>query len=73
VERVLEAGREVAFEAPVLLTAQPVRPASGTVVPPNGLEVLIGSAPAGTVATVVQLVNLVCSGRYAETAFPERR
>jgi biopolymer transport protein ExbD len=57
VERVLEAGREVGFEAPVLLTAQSVSPAAGTVVPPNGLEVLIGPAPAGTVATVVQLVN----------------
>lgn len=61
VERVLEAGREVAFEAPVLLTAQSLHPASGAVVPPHGLEVLIGPAlPAGTVATAVQLLN---SGR----------
>jgi biopolymer transport protein ExbD len=58
VERVLEAGREVAFEAPVLLTAQSLSPAPGTVVPPNGLEVLIGPAlPAGGIATVVQLLN----------------
>lgn len=58
VERVLEAGREVAFGAPVLLTAQSVSPAPGTVVPPNGLEVLIGPAlPAGGFATVVQLLN----------------
>jgi len=58
VVRVLQAGREVAFEAPVLLTAQSVSPAPGTVVPPNGLEVLVGpSLPAGTVATVVQLLN----------------
>jgi biopolymer transport protein ExbD len=56
VEKVLKAGHEVAFEAPVLLTAQAVPSASGTVVYPNGLEVLIGSAPAG-VATVVQLLN----------------
>jgi biopolymer transport protein ExbD len=58
VARVLEAGREVAFEAPVLLTAQSLHPASGAVVPPFGLEVPIGSAlPAGGVATVVQLLN----------------
>lgn len=58
VERALEAGREVAFDAPVLLTAQAVPTAPGNVVPPNGLEVLVGpSLPAGTVATVVQLLN----------------
>jgi biopolymer transport protein ExbD len=58
VERVLEAGREVAFEAPVLLTAQSLPSAFGAVAPPNGLEVLIGPAlPAGGVATVVQLLN----------------
>jgi biopolymer transport protein ExbD len=58
VVRVLQAGREVAFEAPVLLTAQSLSPAPGTVVPPNGLEVLTGPAlPAGGVATVVQLLN----------------
>jgi biopolymer transport protein ExbD len=58
VARVLEAGRVVGFEAPVLLTAQSLHPAFGAVVPPNGLEVLIGPAlPAGGVATVVQLLN----------------
>jgi biopolymer transport protein ExbD len=58
VVRVLQAGREVAFEAPVLLTAQSLSPARGTLVPPNGLEVLTGPAlPAGGVATVVQLLN----------------
>jgi biopolymer transport protein ExbD len=58
VERVLEAARVVAFEAPILLTSQPASPASGTVVPPNGLEVQIAPAlPAGAVATVVQLLN----------------
>lgn len=58
VEKVLEAGREVAFEAPVLLTAQSLHPAFGAVVPPNGLEVLVRPAlPAGGVATVVQLLN----------------
>ena len=55
---VLQAGREVGFESPVLLTAQPVPTAPGTMVPPNGLEVLVGpSLPAGTVATVVQLLS----------------
>ena len=58
VERVLDAGREVAFEAPVLLTAQSLPPAPGAMVTPNGLEVLIGPAlPAGSVATVVQLIS----------------
>ena len=56
VERVLAAGREVGFESPVLLTAQPVASAPGTVMPPNGLEVLAGPPP-GTVATVVQLIS----------------
>jgi biopolymer transport protein ExbD len=58
VERVLEAGSEVWFEAAVLLTAQPVAPKSATVVPPKGLEVLIDPRPpAAAVATVVQLLN----------------
>lgn len=58
VERVLEAGREVAFDKPVLLTAQPVPSAPGTMVPPNGLQVLADPAlPAGRVATVVELFN----------------
>jgi biopolymer transport protein ExbD len=58
VERVLEAGREIAFEAPVLLTAQSLSPAPGIVVPPNGLEVLNGPPlPAGRVATVVELLR----------------
>lgn len=57
VERVLEAGREAGFEAPVLLTAQPAVPQSGTVTPPSGLEVLIGpTQPAAGVATVVHLL-----------------
>ena len=58
VARVLEAGSEVSLEAAVLLTAQPVASKSGTVVPPKGLEVLIGPRPpAAAVATVVQLLN----------------
>ena len=58
VERALEAGREVGFEAPVLLTAQSVPTAPGSMVPPNGLEVLVGpTPPAGTVTTVVELLS----------------
>ena len=58
VEQVLEIGRRASFEAPVLLTSQREPIAAGTVVPPNGLEVLLGPAlPAGTVATAVQLLN----------------
>ena len=58
VETVIQAGRAVAFEALVLLTSQPAPSASGSVVPPRGLEVLVDPAlQAGTVATVVQLLN----------------
>jgi biopolymer transport protein TolR len=58
VEQVLEVGRRALFEAPVLLTSQREPIAAGTIVPPNGLEVLIApTLPAGTVATVVQLLN----------------
>ncbi|HTS35548.1 MAG TPA: biopolymer transporter ExbD [Candidatus Solibacter sp.] len=57
VERVLEAGRQVAFETPVLLTAPPRPAAFGTVTPPNGLQILAGPTPAGKVATVVELLN----------------
>jgi biopolymer transport protein ExbD len=58
VEQVLEIGRQAMFETPVLLTSQKEPTAPGTMLPPNGLEVVIGSAaPAGSVATVVQLLN----------------
>jgi biopolymer transport protein ExbD len=58
VEQVLEIGRHAMFETPVLLTSQKEPTAPGTMLPPNGLEVVISSgAPAGTVATVVQLLN----------------
>lgn len=57
VEKVLEIGRTMGFETPVLLTSQaePTRP--GTMVPPKGLEVLVGPIPGGMVATVVQIVS----------------
>jgi biopolymer transport protein TolR len=55
-EKVLEAARVDLFQSAVLLTSQPEASNRGTLVAPKGLEVLIGSAaPAGAVATVVQL------------------
>lgn len=55
-EKVLEAARVDFFQSAVLLTSQPEASNRGTLVPPNGLEVLIVSAaPASAVATVVQL------------------
>ena len=57
-EKVLEAARVDFFQSAVLLTSQPEASNGGTLVPPKGLEVLIGSAaPAGAVATVVHLQN----------------
>jgi biopolymer transport protein ExbD len=55
VEYALKAAHSAEFAAPILLTAQP--PASGNLLPPSGLEVLVGPAPAGSVATVVELFN----------------
>jgi len=56
VEKVLDAARVDLFQSAVLLTSQPEASNRGTLVAPKGLEVLIGSAaPAGAVATVVQL------------------
>ena len=57
VERVLEASRTVSFETAVLLTSQPQPSAPGTIVPPIGLEVLVGTASSAVSAEsiVVQL------------------
>jgi biopolymer transport protein ExbD len=58
VETVLETGRSMFFNAAVLLTSQAESSTPGTIVPPKGLEVMVGRAlPAGTVTTVVQLRN----------------
>jgi len=57
VEKVLEIGRTMGFETPVLLTSQAEPTQPGTMVPPKGLEVLVGPIPGGTVATVVQIVS----------------
>jgi len=57
---VLEATRTGGLIVQVLLTAQPASQASDIIAPPQGLEVSLGSAfPAGTVATVVQLLPSV--------------
>jgi biopolymer transport protein ExbD len=57
VSEAIDAARIGLFESAVLLTAQRLPPASGTV-PPNGLGVLVGSTlPTGTVATVVELFS----------------
>ena len=63
VERVLEAGRSVFFDATVLLTAQAESPAPGTIVSPKGLDVLVGSS-AGSDSIVVQVSN---DGRQGAT------
>src|ERR1051325_11138023 len=52
VDKVLEIGRTMGFETPVLLTSQGEPTQPGTMVPPKGLEVLVGPIPGGTVATV---------------------
>ena len=57
VEQVIEAGRTVFFDSPVLLTAQPGSTEPGTPIAPKGLEVEVGTPPAGAVATVVELFS----------------
>lgn len=57
VEKVLEIGRAMEFGTPVLLTAQAEHNAPGTMVPPKGLDVSVGSSsPSGAFTTVVQLL-----------------
>jgi len=58
VKKAFDAGREVSFQAVVLLTAQRVTPVFGHPAPPDGLGVLVDpSARAGVIATVVQLLT----------------
>jgi biopolymer transport protein TolR len=56
VVKVLDALRTAGVEAPNLLTSQPDSPEPGTLVPPKGLEVLVGR-PSGSGPTVVQVLN----------------
>jgi biopolymer transport protein ExbD len=53
----LKAARTAAFEAPVLLTAQPESPQPGTMVPPKGLEVWVGSESAGPKPVLVEVLS----------------
>jgi biopolymer transport protein ExbD len=58
VQKALDAANGVEIESPVLLVSQHTSSKTGTIVAPEGLEVLLGPAlPAGRVATVVQLFN----------------
>ena len=55
---VLDALRKAGVTAPNLLTAQHEPPEPGKIVPPKGLEVLVGpSLPPGAESTVVQVLN----------------
>jgi len=57
VDKVLEIGRAMAFDAPVLLTAQHELNPPGSMVPPKGEVVSAGSLlPSGTIATVVEVL-----------------
>jgi len=56
VDKVLEIGRAMNFETPVLLTAQAEHNPPGMIVPPKGEDVSVAEAlPSGTIATVVQV------------------
>jgi biopolymer transport protein TolR len=58
VMKVLDAVRRAGVTAPNLLTNQPETPEPGKLVPPKGLEVLVGpSLPSGAGSTVVQVLN----------------
>jgi biopolymer transport protein ExbD len=57
VEKVLGAVRAAGVEAPRLLSAQPESAQPGTVVPPKGLEVLLGLPSTGSASTIVQLFD----------------
>ena len=58
VAKVLDAVRTEGVKAPNLLTAQRGSAETGTLVPPQGLEVLIGPpVPSGSEAIVVQVLN----------------
>jgi biopolymer transport protein ExbD len=58
VVKVLDAVRTAGVQAPNLLTAQPGSPEPGTLVPPKGLEVLVGPPlPSGSETIVAQVLN----------------
>jgi len=55
VRKVFAAAHELAFDTPILLTSQKESPAAGAVVPPTGMEVMVG--PHSDTATVVVQIN----------------
>lgn len=58
VQKVLDVGRTAFFAAPVLLTSQAESSQLGTVVPPKGLEVIVGQATSPSPeATMVQILH----------------
>jgi len=57
VRKALEAAKDVMFETPVLLTAQPATHAPDVMVPPMGLEVLTDEERSRSDAIVVQVLN----------------
>jgi len=58
VQKALDAASGADIESPVLLVSEHTSSKPGTIVAPEGLEVLLGPAlPVGRVATVVQLLN----------------
>ena len=57
VVKVLEAAHSAGVSSPVLLTTQSEPAAPGTIATPRGLEVLVGTAAAGTRPTVVQVFS----------------
>lgn len=57
VEKVLQLARATGFETPILLTAQNEHTEPGTMTPPEGVDILVGSAlPSGMITTGVQLL-----------------
>jgi len=78
VRRALQAGRTVWFEAAVLLTSQPEQAAPGRMVPPKGLEVLVG-VPSSAQSIVLEVSRsglpsprlTVNGAEVSEAALPE--
>jgi biopolymer transport protein ExbD len=57
VVRVLQAGREAAVASPILLTAPSREAPPGTVAPPQGWDVLVGSSSSAPGSTVLRLTE----------------
>jgi biopolymer transport protein ExbD len=71
VEHVLEAVRAASFDIAVLLTSQAGPPGAGTIVPPQGLEVLL--APPQSSAEPPTLVQVTGSAEQAPTVRVDHR